>query len=59
MIEKSETNSKRGPFFMFSGQKLRNRRQIPIEDLFFRDYQIFAMELIILGPDFLIFIYKK
>ena len=34
MIEKSETNSKRGPFFMFLGRKLRNRRQIPSEGFF-------------------------
>ena len=45
IIKKSETNSKRGPFFMFLGQELRNRRQIPIEDLFFRDHQTFAMEI--------------
>ena len=35
MIKKSETNSKRKPFFMFLGRKLRNRRQIQSEDLFF------------------------
>ena len=28
MIEKSQTNSKRGPFFMFLGRKSRNCRQI-------------------------------
>ena len=44
MIEKLETNSKRGPFFMFLGQKSKNRTQIQSEDLFFRDHHTFATE---------------
>ena len=45
MIKKSETISKRKPFFMFLGRKLRNRRQIQSEDLFFRDHQTIATEI--------------
>ena len=30
---------------MFSGEKLKNRTEIPNEDLFFKDHQIFATEI--------------
>ena len=50
MIKKSETKSKREPFFMFLGLKLRNGRQIQNEGLFFQDHQIFATEIKFVDP---------
>ena len=56
MIEKSETNSKRGPFFMFLGRKLRNRRQISSEDLsfIFLVHQIVAAEIKFCSPKWVV-----
>ena len=43
MIKKLETDSKQGPFFMALGRKLRNGRQIQIED-FFKEITRFLWE---------------
>ena len=53
MIEKSKTNFKRRLFLEITillGRKLRNRGQIPSEDLFFRDHQIFVTEVKFCSP---------
>ena len=40
--------------FMLLGRKLRNHRQISSEDLFFRDHQIFATEIKLYSPKWVV-----
>ena len=54
MIKKLETNSKRGPFSMFLGRKLKNCRQILSEDFFLEITRFSPRELNFVGQNWVV-----